>query len=301
MPDLGTVLWAALGLYALMTGVFIILENRRPPSTLAWMLLFVFAPGVGLLIYLFFGRDRKPFSKRSDLLRQELRADALPVLAPLRAREDAEFARVERESPAHRKLLALVRRNSSSTLTGRNRIEILQDAAEFYPRLVEDMQAARHSIRHQYFIWRSDALTERWKDLLIEKARAGVEGRCREYPSLRSVCVPPDARHLMVEVKLGRERRDRRRTGAQEEGPVGFVEHVPPSVEGARWPSRVASWRAAPLGPPAPQFATELREDWRLPGLVWSALASRFQALRATTASARSTSSFWSNRSRTSR
>jgi cardiolipin synthase len=177
MLDLGTVLWTALALYALMTGVFIILENRRPPSTLAWMLLFVFAPGVGLLVYLFFGRDRKPFSKRSDLLRQALRADALPVLAPLRAREDAEVARVERESPAHRKLLALVRRNSYSTLTGRNRVEILQDAAEFYPRLVKDMQAARHSIHHQYFIWRSDALTEQWKKLLIERAREGVEVR----------------------------------------------------------------------------------------------------------------------------
>jgi hypothetical protein len=64
MPDLGSILWAALALYALMTGVFIILENRRPPSTLAWMLLFVFAPGVGLLIYLFFGRDRKPSARR---------------------------------------------------------------------------------------------------------------------------------------------------------------------------------------------------------------------------------------------
>jgi cardiolipin synthase len=177
MPDLGTVLWAVLALYAMVTGVFIISENRRPPSTLAWMLLFLFAPGVGLLVYLFFGRDRKPFSKRSDLLRQELRADALPVLAPLRAREDAESARVEREGPAHRKLLALVRRNSYSTLSGGNQVEILHDAAEFYPRLVDDMQAARHSIHHQYFIWRSDAFTEQWKGLLIEKAKAGVEVR----------------------------------------------------------------------------------------------------------------------------
>lgn len=177
MPDLGTVLWTALALYALVTGVFLISENRRPVSTLAWMLLFVFAPGVGLLVYLFVGRDRKPFSQRSDLLRQDLRADALPVLAPLLARQDAELARVEREGPTHRKLLTLVRRNSYSALTGRNRAEILQDAAEFYPRLVQDMRAARHTIHHQYFIWRSDAFTEQWKDLLIEKAKAGVEVR----------------------------------------------------------------------------------------------------------------------------
>ena len=38
------------------------------------MLVFVFAPGIGVLIYFFFGRDTKAFSKQSELLRQDLRA-----------------------------------------------------------------------------------------------------------------------------------------------------------------------------------------------------------------------------------
>jgi cardiolipin synthase A/B len=42
--------------------------------------------------------------------------------------------------------MKLVRRNSRSALTRRNTAEILQDAAEFYPRMMEDMRAARHSI-----------------------------------------------------------------------------------------------------------------------------------------------------------
>lgn len=59
MPDISTILTTALGLYALVTGVFIVSENRRPLSTFAWMLVFVFAPGIGLLVYFLFCRDHE--------------------------------------------------------------------------------------------------------------------------------------------------------------------------------------------------------------------------------------------------
>ena len=49
--------------------------------------------------------------------------------------------------------MMLVRRNSRSALTRRNTAEILQDAAAFYPRMMADLRAARHSIHLQYFIW----------------------------------------------------------------------------------------------------------------------------------------------------
>ena len=177
MKHLGTVLTTALALYALVGAVFLISENRRPQATLAWMLVFVFLPGIGLLIYLLFGRNEKAFSKRRKLLLQELRPHALPLLAPVLSRQDTEIARLEGGSASRRRLMMLVRRNSHSALTIRNRVEILQDAAAFYPRMVEDMKAARHSIHLQYFIWRADPFTEGLKEILTAKARAGVEVR----------------------------------------------------------------------------------------------------------------------------
>jgi cardiolipin synthase len=73
--------------------------------------------------------------------------------------------------------MMLVRRNSHSALTRRNKVEILQDGAAFYARMIEDLKAARHSIHLQYFIWGADAFTEKLKDILTERARAGVEVR----------------------------------------------------------------------------------------------------------------------------
>jgi cardiolipin synthase len=177
MGDLVWALTTALALYGLVATVFLISENRRPQATLAWMLVFFFAPGVGVLIYILFGRHEKAFSKRSKLLLQELRPRALPLLSPLLSRQDAEIARIEGESAGRRKLMTLVRRNSHSALPSRNRVEVLQDAAEFYPRLVEDLKAARHSIHLQYFIWRSDKFTEGLKEVLTAKARQGVAVR----------------------------------------------------------------------------------------------------------------------------
>jgi cardiolipin synthase A/B len=177
MSDVGAILTASLALYALVTGIFLVSENRRPQETLAWMLAFFFAPGIGILVYFLFGRNRKAFSKESKLLRQDLEASALPVLSPILSRQDEVITRLEGESASRRKLMMLVRRNSHSALTRRNSVKIKQDAAEFYASLIEDMEAARHSIHLQYFIWGADPFTERLKEILAAKARAGIEVR----------------------------------------------------------------------------------------------------------------------------
>jgi cardiolipin synthase A/B len=177
MSHIFTILATLLFLYALVTGVFLLMENRRPQSTLAWMLVLFFAPGIGLLVYLLFGRDTKAFSKRSKLLMQDLEANALPLLSPILSRQDAELVRLGSEGVGRRRLARLVRRNSLSALTTRNRVEIQQDAAKFYSSLIEDMKAAQHSIHLQYFIWGADSFTDGLKQILIEKAREGIEVR----------------------------------------------------------------------------------------------------------------------------
>ncbi|HEU4342264.1 MAG TPA: cardiolipin synthase [Candidatus Binatia bacterium] len=177
MSHIFTILTMLLFLYALAMAVFLISENRRPQATLAWMLVLFFAPGIGLLVYILLGRDGKAFRKQRELLRQDLRANALPLLSPILSRQDAELARLESESISRKRMMMLVRRNSLSVLTTRNRVEIQQDAAKFYPSLIGDIKAARHSIHLQYFIWSADPFTERLKEILSEKARAGVEVR----------------------------------------------------------------------------------------------------------------------------
>jgi cardiolipin synthase len=141
------------------------------------MLTFVFAPGIGLLVYVLFGRDGKAFSRRSKLLLHDLRPAAVPVLSPVLSRQDEALETLAHDSAIRRRLMMLVRRNSRSALTGRNRVEIQQNAEQFYASLIENLKAARQSIHLQYFIWAVDPFTELLRQILIERARAGVEVR----------------------------------------------------------------------------------------------------------------------------
>jgi cardiolipin synthase len=163
--------------YALLTGIFILLENRRPQATLAWMLLFLTLPGIGLVIYALFGRDRKAFSRQSRLARQNLRGTAAPLIEQLLARQDNEIRRLETQSLLRRRLMSLVRRNSHSALTTRNRVAICQDAATFYPSLMEDLRKAQRTIYLQFYTWADDAFTRELKAILVERAGHGVEVR----------------------------------------------------------------------------------------------------------------------------
>src|SRR5215213_1336413 len=163
--------------YALLTGIFILLENRRPQATLAWMLLFLTLPGIGLAVYALFGRDRKAFSRQRKLARQNLQGTAAPLIEQLLARQDEEIGRLETQSPARRRLMSLVRRNSHSALTTRNQVAIQQNASTFYPSLMEDLRKAQRTIYLQFYIWADDAFTRELKAILIERAANGVEVR----------------------------------------------------------------------------------------------------------------------------
>jgi cardiolipin synthase len=169
-----------MGIYALVAAVYLVLENRSPQSTFAWLFLFLIMPLVGIVVYQLAGRGWKAFSKENELARQELHGDLLVDLRPILAREREYLDRLAVECPVsyRPKLLRLLQGNGSALLTARNEVEILQDAREKYPRLLADLRAARHHIHLNYYIWTEDSFTNEVKEVLIERARAGVKVRC---------------------------------------------------------------------------------------------------------------------------
>lgn len=177
MISLATLLFLAFALYVLWSAVFLILENRRPQSTIAWLLAFIFLPGIGLLAYVLVGRDNKAFSRANRLLHQNLERLAQPLLGPLIQRQDRDIVTLLERNPGHRRLIMLIRRNSYSMLTRGNSVEICQDANEFYPRLLADMKSATRFIHHQYYIWRSDEFGREVQAVAMERAAKGVEVR----------------------------------------------------------------------------------------------------------------------------
>lgn len=165
--------------YAIVVSVFLILENRSPQSTFAWIFFFLLAPGVGLLIYLFVGRGWRAFSREDELTRQAIGDESQQRFTRYLTERAAILAEMEKREPISfkRKLLRLMSNNANSVLTMHNRLALLQDASQKYPRLIADIEQAQHSIHMAYYIWEEDEFTNQLKDLLIRKAQVGVKVR----------------------------------------------------------------------------------------------------------------------------
>lgn len=165
---------------ALVFSVVMILENHSPQSTLAWLLLFFALPLLGVIIYVLFGRDARSLRRNDRALKQEvigtLRRN--PDMAALLQRQPDELNRLRQCGPAlYGRILGLMSRNAFSPVFAQNNLEILQNGSEKYPRLMEDLKTAKHSIHMEYFEWSSDEMMQEFKTVLIERARAGVQVR----------------------------------------------------------------------------------------------------------------------------
>ena len=172
--------WLMLILYSVVTGAFIILENKSPEKTIAWLLAFWALPIIGVVIYILFGREYRFFSRERKLVQQELgnHLTSNPELYKFLNRQAEEIQKLMDAHPlVYDRVLELMRRNLNAPLYPHNTVEILLNGSEKYPCLLADVRAARHSIHMEYFEWASDEVMEEFKEVLLTKAREGVEVR----------------------------------------------------------------------------------------------------------------------------
>lgn len=172
-------LTALVLIYAIAVTILILSANRMPDTTFAWILLLLTFPVLGIIIYFFFGRRNNILKREKRIARMELTGPLAMALKPLMDREYDAISRIQQEKPNsyRRRLLHIIFRNPASSLTGYNQVEILQDASQKYPHLLADLRNAQHSIHMEYYIWTEDDFTRELKDVLVERACAGVKVR----------------------------------------------------------------------------------------------------------------------------
>lgn len=169
----------SLDISFVLTTVFVIavviLENGNPVKTVSWILALIFLPIIGMILYLAFGtnyRIHKFFSchklrnwqENEDLGRKQLeQSPASPVFRNI--------------TPALQKTTRLALANSASIITHNNRAEILNNGEETYGRLIHALKEARKHIHLEYYIIEDGLVFDTIKEILIDKALAGVEVR----------------------------------------------------------------------------------------------------------------------------
>lgn len=88
----------------------------------------------------------------------------------------AEFLKKE-DMKEMRKLMTLLLNNSKALLTRYNKVDILNNGNETFPAIFSALAKAKRFIHLEYYIIETGELAGRLKEILIEKARSGVEVR----------------------------------------------------------------------------------------------------------------------------
>lgn len=148
------------------TMIVIVLDNRNPVKTMAWILVLTFLPIVGLVFYFFFGRShrRERIISRKSYSRL-LRKPMAEYLAQQSTPIPEEYQR----------LISLFERTNQSFPFDGNRIEAYTEGATMLQSLIREIRKARHHIHLEFYIFMDDAIGCMVRDALIERARAGVE------------------------------------------------------------------------------------------------------------------------------
>ncbi|MCA9404912.1 MAG: cardiolipin synthase [Candidatus Omnitrophica bacterium] len=179
MFEITTLLIILFQIYMAFTVIVLLLDNREPAETFAWIFIFILMPGVGFIVYLFAGRNWRNAGKRRRNLPQYLAKNLFSVFKPLEDAQEEKMAIVEDELSSYQDdLIRLLYNNSHSLMTTRNRVKFFHSGKEKFEALIRDIEEAKDYIHMEYFIWTShDPLGKRLKELLIRKAGEGVEIR----------------------------------------------------------------------------------------------------------------------------
>ena len=176
-----TIITAVYAITIIGTILVVITEKRNPIRTLAWVLVLVFVPAVGILFFYFFGQDNR--KKKSISSHYKEMGDKSYT------ENDAEEIRGIQPAYDMFKLVSLLERNNDASLFRGSEVEVITDGGRKLELLLRDIEEARYHIHMQYFLFANDDTGRKVKDALMKKASEGVEVRFL-YDNVANIKVP---------------------------------------------------------------------------------------------------------------
>ena len=167
MGVLGLFYWLSR-LIAIVAIIHVVLDNRQPAKTMAWILVIYFLPIIGVIAYIFFG-----INTRKERYVNRRQSDELTKRSMLAFVEQRDL-----QLPAeHQPVINLFLSESFALPFNGNQVGILTDGYQFFPSLLRDIAQAHSHIHIDIYILADDPLGQLVTDALIAKARQGVEVR----------------------------------------------------------------------------------------------------------------------------
>src|SRR5690554_3617588 len=158
----------------LLALLLVFFERRNPTSTWLWLMVLLFLPGLGFLLYLFLGQD---LSKHKQFKSKELEDNSFHILAEdqIKVIEEDDFSFKDPNYPYYYDLIKMHLVNSKAYFSQDNSVEFYYSGEDKFNALLESINNANSYIYMEYYIYRSDNLGKQILDALTQKAKEGLE------------------------------------------------------------------------------------------------------------------------------
>jgi cardiolipin synthase len=151
--------------------------KRDPIRTMMWVITLYFLPIAGLILYIFFGqnyRKNKIFSRKA--LKDMKYIDRLTRQQILMLRKSEIFEDYP-EKTGFKNIMTLLLNNSKAIITETNSIEMYHTGEETFKAIKEALLSAKDHIHMEFYIIEDDKIGNEIKEILIRKAKEGVNVR----------------------------------------------------------------------------------------------------------------------------
>jgi len=157
---------------AIGVAFIIFLENRNPARTLTWIVALAIFPVFGFFFYLLFGQSyrKKRIYKKKSIIDEH-------VYQLYKRKNPVDVSDVAERNDKLDYLLKVGMTQGNIGLSRNTKTQVLTNGSETFPSILEELKKAKHHIHMEFYIVRDDDIGTQIKDILIEKAKQGVEVR----------------------------------------------------------------------------------------------------------------------------
>lgn len=162
-------------LNVIFTITIIIYERKNPGVTWAWIMIVIFIPIVGFIMYLLFGLDGKKYKDFAKKYKYD--KETLNSYLELQ-NESKDINKINLTNLELGNVESLINLNfklSYSEITYDNNISIYHKGKDKFEDLIKDINNAKNYIHIQYYIINNDELGRRIINLLAKKASSNIE------------------------------------------------------------------------------------------------------------------------------
>ncbi len=162
--------------FVIVLTVQIVLDNKPPEVAVAWILAIYFLPYFGAGLYLLSGVNWKKKKIMKQLPERTFKTYLGPILEQQKTFLQNTGTDYELDNDMI-KTISLALQSGNSILTLNNSVQFYYEGGQFFDELIDDLENAQDTINMEFFIYRSDELGRRIKEILERKAQEGVKVR----------------------------------------------------------------------------------------------------------------------------